>query len=679
MKKQVSKNLFRRACDRTQKFVKAAAIGAALSLAAGCGARSVFEVSADSGIRKDADVVNVDTLNPKPDSGMPPTTYSYEIKNLIGDFLDRELMDRGKGLSLYPSAPETSPDSHPCSDGTGGALPCPFGSILHRIDGSMFPPFATTTITNNETGNTYSEQQDLWVWGHSHYSEAASDIVGQINYLAYSLKFYGSTDDFGIPVCTTPENTSDYGSCKGSGGTYDYATDSHKLKVKFLGEDWFVSEMSPPTDSLTNETKLVGGGYVKLAKESLSGILNKGEFLSVDNLKFQLDQLMARGDNTAAVFSVLDSNDNVLKKDLVFPGTTKEFTVYGKTYKFHVWNIAPGYTFEAIWANVSLLSHELKFQHGQSVDPDNDVNKHWVAYLGWKNKGASSTDPYPDHLRKIILFAFDPAKLSSGGSHILQVGDYIPILSDPSKFRFSYNGLTSTSANFDLLRFELESSDKFIAAQNGPGGTQCIISAPYVKVRSSQPGAFNIPGVSVSDDEFFVATSGGNCGGESFSPGALFIQASPASNKWVKLDYTQYMTLKYATAGIGPDPAGSILYSKKNGILCPNQSPDFMFGISEKAGLGQSDKSVDSMSFGLTVSGTGSFNIDISNPGFACNLKKDHVNYEYAGPVNAEFSNALAREGFITERGSRFTQIDKTLVEFKIAKTIVYSIFRLAY
>ncbi|MHA2069358.1 MAG: hypothetical protein ACXABY_33780, partial [Candidatus Thorarchaeota archaeon] len=606
---------------------------------------------------------------------------TYTMNNLIGDYINRELLDRNEGLEEYLRGSDTSDTANPFTDGTGAALG-PSNTEMFRIHGQMFSPFATATLTDNSAARTYSEQQDLWLKGQNHYSDTNDDVVGKLNFVSYTLKFKGTGDDLGIPVCTTPESQ-DYTACIDTGGNIDYATETHKLNVKFLGEDWIISDMDPPTTVLENENSMVAGGTVKLAKESISGILNQGDFLTADDIKFQLDDLEAHGDTgTAAIISILDANDNLLKKDKVSPGTTKEFVINQKSYRFHVYKIAPGYTFGAKWADVAVYSKELKLQNGQKLDPDYDNNKYWTVYLGWKNKGGSATDPEPDHLRTIILYSNNMNKLSSGGSSDLTVGDYIPIVMDPVKWKLSYNGLDLKSDKYDSLSFDLEKSSEYtISTTYGPlnatsGGTRqnCTINAPFIRVQSGKSGAtFTLAGAvsDVADDEFYIATNGATCEGgiPALLPGAAFMQVSSSSEFWAYRQYAENMSVQYPEIGDGDMSwlqGGLISWANFTHADASSTSqiggtgffdftgvgavvPEFVFAITEKAGVGTSNDFVDRMFFALDVAGsTSDFNIDVTATS-ATLFKKDDIFYQYAGPVNE--LTTFGEEGWITERG----------------------------
>ncbi len=468
-------------------------------------------------------------------------------ENLIGDFMNRELLDRednvaGDSDSEYEmGGSDTSENANPFTDGAGGDLGVS-ETFLYNIDGGAFSTFADMTLTDSDSGNTYVEMQNMWLVAENRFDEDPDDVVGDLDFLAYTLKFDGpGGDELGIPVCTDSEDN-DFTYCKGVDGDIDDATETHRLKVYFLGEEWIISEMTAPVDTLLNENVLVNGGSVKLAKESVGGILNQGEFLQVDDLKFQLDDLEAHGDTTSAIISVLDANDNVLEKDKVDPGDTKEMMVNGKEYRFHVYKVAPGYTFGAKWADVAIFSHEIECEDGQELDSDENTNPSYECALGWKNMDAAPDpggldgDPEtPDTLRTIIVFSDDIEDISSSGEEELEPGDYVTIVEEPASWKLSYKGLDLTSEDRFNLKFELKTSDKDISASKGPYTScsgdpgvgdvdstvpttcdsgdpvqaKCTIYAPYIEVSSGDTGSvFEVDRSDVagdlSDDEFYI-------------------------------------------------------------------------------------------------------------------------------------------------------------------------------
>jgi hypothetical protein len=471
---------------------------------------------------------------------------TYTFNNLIGDYLNRRLIDRedntdssnaNEGYQIGGS--DTSDNANPFTDGTSGGSIGPTEEFMYRISGQQYSVFADQTLTDVDSGNTYVEHQDMWLKGNNRYDSDPKTVVGNVDFLAYTLKFDGpGSDQLGIPECTKADNL-DFSVCKSTGVTtnIDDATETHRLKVWFLGEQWIVSEMTAPQndpssasgDGLTNENELVHGGEVKLAKEAVAGILNQGESLPADNLKFQLDDLEAHGDTTSAIISIQDANGNILKKDKVLPGETKDFNVNGKDYRFHVYKVAPGYTFGAKWADVAIFSEELKLADGQKLDSDNGHNNGWKVSLGWKNKDAQAgataadgSDPEnADTLRTVVLYSDSPEDISSSNDSRLQEGDYLQIVQDPTAWKLSYKGLDLTSNDTKSLKFELKTTDLTISDTSGPlvgpGSTRarCKILAPYVKVTSGDSGSiFEVTrtdgGGTISNNEFLVALNEGS-------------------------------------------------------------------------------------------------------------------------------------------------------------------------
>ncbi len=532
--------------------------------------------------------------------------------NLIGDYLNRALLDREPNADAGDSdqayemgGSDTSEGANPFTDGLTGNIG-PTEEFMYKVGGEQFSVFADKAVVDDDSGNSYVEMQALWIKGDNHFDSDPDDVVGRLNFLAYTLKFDGpGGDELGIPVCTEAEDQ-DFADCKDGTGetTIDDATETHRVKVWFLGEEWIISEMNAPTDSdVTTETEVRNGGSVKLAKEAVAGILNQGESLPVDGMKFQLDDLEAHGDTTSAIISVLDANGNILKKDKVAPGQTKEMTVNGKTYRFHVYKVAPGYTFGAKWADVAIFAKELELVDGQELNQDENNNEGYEVALGWKNMDAATGAPVadggdperPDTLRTVVIYSDTIEDISSSGDDILEEGDYVSIVQDPEVWKLSYKGLDLTTEDRKSLKFDLKTTDKEISSSKGPYSTgvadttqdACIIFAPYVQVTSGDSsGVFEVertdgPGTGqLSDKEFFVAlnsgvtpgvTAAGDPGGAnlravvcdtdgdgtyvtSFRQGTIVMKISASSNDYGLSQNTGAMTgkvVKYQKIGDG--------------------------------------------------------------------------------------------------------------------------------
>ncbi len=595
--------------------------------------------------------------------------------NLIGDWLDRTLQDRKPDdLPLtntdsgYPQGgADTSDNANPFTD--GGTSNIGLSQVfMYRISGNQLSTFAARTLTDTDSGKSFVEKQDMWISGDNKYSKDDKAVVGDLKFIAYTLKFDGpGGKEIGIPECSKAVD-SDYTACKYStlpaGTSVDDATETHKLKLGFLGEDWIISDMEAPTGILTSENTLVAGGTVKLAKESVAGILNQGESLPVDNLKFQLDDLEAHGDTTSAILSIVDANGNVLKKDKVNPSETKEYSIAGKQYRFHVYKVAPGYTFGAKWADVAIFSKELELKDGQKLDQGQGTNEGYRVALGWKNLDAASgttAQKNPDTLRTIVVYSDSVDQISSSGDDVLNTGDYVPLVQDPAVWRLTYKGLDLDSSNKLKLKFDLKTDDKTISATSGPLNStptrvNCTIYGPYMEVSSSDSGGvFTIARTDssgeISDNRFIVAldtsvsvNQSAVCGADALvaanlTAGSVFMKESASSTNYgysAMSATTGIKEVKYQAIGDGdtafaPPKGGAILIEWGNKTLSTDGyiggllqgagyvtnttatslgsnpaaaavslRPQVWFAVAEKAGTGTSSSFVDYYMFGVT-------------------------------------------------------------------------------
>lgn len=616
----------------------------------------------------------------------------YTFGTLLGDYIDRNLLDRQEEKTTYDfGTSDISDTANPFTDGDGDFLSDSLGKeALYRISGTMFDPMETVTVKDDDANKQYTEKQDVWIDGGSYvwYDESEDSEVAKMDGIAYTIKFSGTSDDFGIPVCTTPEETSKYETCDDT-----YRTTTHKVMIKFLGEDWVISEMEAPNESPENEQKLVQGGHIKLAKETVSGIINKGEYLEVDGYKFILDDIVET--THEAALSVQDAAGNIVTKAKIAEDYTQDVNVGGgKTYRVHVYKTVPGFRWEATWADMAVFSKELNLESGQDLDPEVGNNQGYKVVLGWKDKGAVGNTTTADHLRTIIIQSDDIDEISNTGEDELGVGDYLNIVQDPVTWKLTFNGLDLTSAERDTLKFSLETgSAKKVDVYNHTSTyvENCEIKAPYVKVTSAKDSAFMIEegvgGKEATYKEFYVAVSGvENCENlDGLNNGTVFMKESTSSTaKYVALNYTGQLNISYDLAGDGDDTwAKGGVIAIVNNTDAPNSDLngsvdwgasglnfDFLFGISEKAGVGSSDDYADKMIFGYDKDDE-SFNFDDGD-----NLKKDEITYVAAGP--AGYTDGTYEEGFITERGSIFDTLADKSAEFKIAKRLGKAQFTLA-
>lgn len=593
--------------------------------------------------------------------------------NLIGDYLDRTLLDRqpdttttaNNGVSGYPlGASDTSSTANPFTNANGEGASNSISStatgsnnaiFLYQISGANMASLADQTLSDQQSGQSYVEHQSIWLNGNNQFSTTDENVVGNLDFLAYALKFDGpGSKTTGIPVCDNSVN-GDYGACTGAdsafsdttpaGTSINDETATHKLQVSFLGQNWIISSMTPPSGNLSSENTLVNGGDVQLAEESQSGILNVGDSLPVGDLKFQLQDLVAISGSESAIIAILDANGNVLKQDTVAPGTTTTYTINGQQYKFHVYTVAPGYTFGAKWADVAIFSNELDLQDGSQLDQTNGNNPDYQVSLGWKNLDAapgSAAETNPDSLRTIVLWANQndiQQMVNNNGNGALDAGQSVPLVQNPVIWTLGYAGLDLTSANQELLTMQLYTgSPEVVTLQDE--STQCTINAPYMEVSAGTGDVFAVPvnGGQSTDNQFYVAldavnsSAGATCVGNtnvSLEAGSVFMAESANSQYYGYDSYTggAGIGVDYSVIGDGSEQflgggviqiertldlrtadgsIGQLLANTFSGIQAGaaptggnwNQSgssndPSMWFAISEKAGVGSSSQFSD--------------------------------------------------------------------------------------
>ncbi|MFH0737901.1 MAG: hypothetical protein V1827_04715 [Candidatus Micrarchaeota archaeon] len=745
--------VWERAKDNTAHAVAATALVAALAGASACD-RSVgtdnnndAAVQADGTTQNDGGVQNDGTVqhDAGPDAGRPDSGPEQMGlgQNLIGDYMNRRLGDREQNSDPTDSdqayeigGSDTSANANPFTNGVGGDIGVS-EQFMFRFSGSDATELADVSLTDDDSGHTYVEKQDVWVKGDNRFDSDSDDVVGRVGFIAYTLKFDGpGTSETGIPVCTVDASgLGDYTSCKSPGGNYDDATESHRVRVKFLGEEWILSEMTaPPDNDVASEFEVRNGGSIKLAQEAVSGIINQGDSLPVNGLKFMLNDIVDNNGVPRGVIDVLDANDNLLKRDMVNQGETKEFLIEGVFYRFHVYAYSPGYTMGAKWAEAAILSHEMEMIDGQELDQDNGNNPGVTVALGWKNRESNLGSLAPDSLRSVIIYSDSIEDISSSGSETLQEGDFLSMPQDPGGWQYSYMGLNLTAQDVQTLRFEIKTTDKAISESNGPivdgSSAQCTVSAPYLSVTSSATGSvFSAARKdaigTLSDDEFMVVLSaGGLCtnsdGVEILYPGSMLMKVSPNSNDY---GIVEGMEVKYEAIGNGvpsfaPPSGGAIVLDvgEENGLITElvnssgadcvvptncidpySQSPNranLMFAISEYAGAGYTDYFV----FGVALSGTGNagdatFDFNSTDAGgfYQLTSYSQEILYGHAttndrpvyysgplatGPVTS--GTEMVEEGYVSERGSKFKVIDNDTVEFSMAGKLAKAMWRLA-
>jgi len=367
-------------------------------------------------------------------TGAISSSKKYIFSTLITDTVDRTLQNRQNTLpeDEYPSL-LSDPD-------TGGAITSPLRAVetgttvaknLYRIGGNEYAPFADYTAIDDQAGVSYVEKQAYWAGttpsGVAYHSGSAyrDIIVNRYSAMATSTKFEGN--DFGIPVCTDHQIGDDWTSCTGGSSL----TQSHRVKVRFLNDEWVLSEMIAPTAQLASGTAAVNGGQIRLAKETYYGLLTLKQTLASNPLSVQLRNVLppnsgCQFNQSPAIYNIIQTNGNVVVGQVqACPGTpTYTFTQPGTNnqVKIHTYQTKYSAMPSARWAETAIYSDEIVLKDGfrynmvSSQDPD----KNFRVSLLWKNRdytGAGSST-VADSLREIVVYQTEfSEKTPKGGAY----------------------------------------------------------------------------------------------------------------------------------------------------------------------------------------------------------------------------------------------------------------------
>jgi hypothetical protein len=358
------------------------------------------------------------------------------------------------------------------------------GKDLYRIGSAQFSGFADFSVVDDQGSGlgSYTEEQAFWIGSRGNnsvvYDNGASYrdvVVNKYSAMVYNMKFTGN--DFGVPVCTgdlSSNISDDWTSCDTGSNS---RTDRHRVKIKFMGSEWIISEMNDPSVYLDSSTAVKAGGQIKLAKEAKYGIINVGQVLDAGTFKVRLSDIsvaVGAENKHPAIIDVLDANEAVVGQIQVDPGTTYTFTQSGtgNTIKVHVYKTAPGFTLNAKWAEMAIYSDEitLKDNSRYNLVSSTDVDKNFKVSLLWKNRdftGASGgADTSADSLREVVIYNLD------GFDNKAKAGDVTNFLVAKPTFKTTYNGVDLADDEYEALTQTALSLDTYRIA-TGAGDLQC--------------------------------------------------------------------------------------------------------------------------------------------------------------------------------------------------------------
>ncbi|MEM4134108.1 MAG: S-layer protein [Candidatus Micrarchaeia archaeon] len=301
-------------------------------------------------------------------------------------------------------------------------------SVPKKITGDNMAALADYKTSISSVSGSFTETQEMYVEQTSNPALWDTDkgkYSIQPDEIKYFIKF--DHDTFGgVPVCVK-ESELVSGNC-----SVDNKIDRQRLKIKYLGEEWIISDMT-------------NGTSVKIAKEATPAqIVYAGQEIAAGAYKVKLADLTIPYGSTdsQAIVQIYDANGNLVKEDTAAAGATKEITLpNGDKISLHIYKTAPGLT-TAKWAEMAVYTQELELKNGQTVD--DDKNKNWTVTLGWSTySGSAITNGV---LKNITLkrTSFDD----------VFEGESVNIIESPAPYQFKFSGWTLTDANRDTLKVE---------------------------------------------------------------------------------------------------------------------------------------------------------------------------------------------------------------------------------
>ncbi|MFH1685155.1 MAG: hypothetical protein ABH983_02510, partial [Candidatus Micrarchaeota archaeon] len=612
---------------------------------------------------------------------------------LIGDHINRRLGDRedniaGDSDSAYTiGGSEESENANPFTDGNGGDIGVS-EEFMYHMSSTDTELLMDNIVIDDHTADTFQQEHNVWVRGDTHFSTDTDSIVADVRFIAYSTKFHATTDhDLGIPVCGSSTET--YPECLDS---WEDVTAAHRVAISFMGEEWILLNMDPPGDAaLDNDHNVVAGGRIKIGKESMYSQIARGETITQGDYTIRIYDFEEHGEILCAIVDIEDETGELLERDRIGLGQTKEFSIMGEELVIHLYDILPEDAFDDERASLAVLSRVLELEDGAEVNQDEDDNHDWYVALTWKNHGGNAEDLQADNLRSVIVYADDVEDVSTSGETELEEGDRITFIRNPESMSFVYEGLDITSDERHQVEIEIQELPIGITEDAGPvdgTGAQvaCLIYAPYITIQVGDSETFVVHGTTsgtATSNLVMIASSGGYCEGTigDLNEGDLIMHVSPSSIDNALARYRSGTVIEFATIGDGVswETGGIIQVSRFEDTVFASQgpfsseTPDFFIGIVEDAGP-ENSGFVSSVHIGAWTS--------VSSPTFDRNLTNVHGEVlfsddgfvvQMAGPVDT--GRVVVDEGYITERGSVLGAVTDTTVTMSVADRVVHTNF----
>jgi len=415
-----------------------------------------------------------------------------------------------------------------------------------KITGDNFVSFADAKSSVSSVSGSFTTKQEVYVKA----TQAATFDTDAKKYkvrpssLYYVIKFEHDTFG-GIPACTLNSvysltSATTMANCTPAD---TYRMDRQRLKIKYLGEDWIISEMNPD----------VSIPSIKLAKESTpASIVYAGQNVSAGAYTVKLaDLTIPYGEtDSQAVLQIFDANKQLVKEDTVTTAASKEITLpNGDKITIRVFKTAPGLT-TAKWAEMSVFSQELTLTNGQTID--SDLNKNWTVNLGWKSYSTTSVNNWT--LANITL--------TRSSIEYIKEGESVNAIESPALFQLNFAGSTLTDAQRDSLKIDYTSLSSYydsesatIAISDDSRDYVCLTSAMKAFTFSATPPA--------GDTRYKVCIGLGNA-----SP-MLYEKPDKGMIRWVP--QVTAATLNFSVGAIGATNYSVLVY---DGSIWVNKTQD---------------------------------------------------------------------------------------------------------
>jgi hypothetical protein len=594
--------------------------------------------------------------------GMTGTTIT-EFKPLIAETLDRTLDNRNvddndvtTDLMDEKAQPFQDQDGNFLADAgineVGGV-----GDTYYMIDGSKLNAFADYTMSSaQQSSSSFTESQRIFLKGKTAYDSSEKAIEYVPDTTLYQIVF--GPDEDGLSLC--PGDTSQsIGTC----GVND-ELGKNRYALKLFGEQWVISGVEGTTgevkdyaglnDFVSDRSISVPASSVfklKLAKEAkYNPALHKGECMNTTDVKICLSDIAretGEGNTHPAILSIYDTAGNLVTEKQVAEGATETVTVGSKDVKIHVYQTAPGYAMQAMWADIAIYMDEIELNEGKAFTYgikgySGDESK-WNVYFGLVDKNGPEDNVTVADATGLRTLTFATSDSDAQGGGDVYTGDSYYVI-DTAKyqgFEVKNNGLET--AAMDPLKFEWKYS----------GSAPVANITKYVKITTSQDRGFEVNGESWKKGGLVII---------GYNETAPMIALKDYDGDWHSAAYSG-QDVKYTWAG----DEGDIYTIGPSGT---SDSPgDFAVYFDENVGkvLDIDSSAVNEIEMDIDATNneinTGSTDTDLLRywQPFTPSAYGDGYGYD---------DDQTVEVGFVTMRGSEYSSQSKTTRTIQVPKSV---------